>query len=226
MNSYSTPMLASIPPVMPNEFTGDQKKTGELGYIYESLACYYLACIGIKAEIRDGDGYDLFCESPDGSTFKAEVKARFGWIKKDWNPLYNFTGLKSKERSDVFIFINARTNHLVIKFKNEMKGFLIAGNCVIPGKDFSDYQTQKSLKKLADAAGAVDPKAPIMEADEEETARLTSDWLRKNADKIQTMQDAGLSRQDIATMFLVPVHTLDYIKRDHGQQSTSQPTSH
>jgi len=232
MNSYSTPRLASIPPVMPNEFTGDRSKTHQLGYIYESLACYYLACIGIKAEVKDGDGYDLLCESPDGSFFKAEVKASSGWIQDNWKPVYNYAGLKNKETSSVFIFMNATTNHCVIKFKNEMGNAFISGSFNVTSKDFSDYQTQLALKKLADVAGVVNPDAPIMEADEEEKAQLTRDWLFQNADKIQTMQDAGLSGNDIAEMFSVTrkyVFSIKYvndIKCNPNKQSISQLSLH
>jgi len=224
MNSYSTPMLASIPPVMPNEFVGIPKQSRKFGYIYECLACYYLACIGIKAEVKDGDGYDLLCESPDGSIFRAEVKSSSGEAQGSrvgCTPRHRFNGLANKQLSSVFIFIDAKTNHCVILFKNEMRNSLTSGSFHISNSDFSDYRTQQALKKLADIAGVVNPDAPIMEADEEETARLTRDWLNQNADKIQTMQDAGLSFLDIATMFSVSVATTKGIKYKHKQQFTS-----
>ena len=45
-----------------------------VGRIYEHLACYYLSSVGITAEIKDGAGYDLLCETPNGVFFKVEVK--------------------------------------------------------------------------------------------------------------------------------------------------------
>jgi len=125
-----------------NEIRVDWKPVGR---IYEHLACYYLSSVGIAAEIKDGSGYDLLCETPNGVFFKVEVKS----VSHGENGKLR-CHVKNKQVSDVLFIINRDTNFLVIKYKSE---FVNASRVELSKINFTAEKTQSNLRWLAKVAG-------------------------------------------------------------------------
>ena len=125
-----------------NEIRVDWKP---IGRIYEHLACYYLSSVGIAAEIKDGSGYDLLCETPNGVFFKVEVKS----VSHGENGKLR-CHVKNKQVSDVLFIINRDTNFLVIKYKSE---FVNASRIELSKINFTAEKTQSNLRWLAKVAG-------------------------------------------------------------------------
>jgi len=116
-----------------------------VGRIYEHLACYYLSSVGIAAEIKDGSGYDLLCETPNGVFFKVEVKS----VSHGENGKLR-CHVKNKQVSDVLFIINRDTNFLVIKYRSE---FVNASRIELSKINFTAEKTQSNLRWLAMVAG-------------------------------------------------------------------------
>ena len=116
-----------------------------VGRIYEHLACYYLSSVGITAEIKDGAGYDLLCETPNGVFFKVEVKS----VSHGENGKLR-CHVKNKQVSDVLFVINRNTNFLAIKYRSE---FINASRIELSKIHFTAEKTQSNLRWLAKVAG-------------------------------------------------------------------------
>ena len=148
-------------PILSEHSEDGQTDWRAIGRIYEHLACYYLSSVGIAAEIKDGAGYDLLCETPTGAFFKVEVKSSTCRINRHWSrqrkcyydreyQSYRI-GVKNKGISDVLIIICRETNFLVIKYKAEFTG---KQNLQIKDTAFTAEKTQRHLRWLAKVAGS------------------------------------------------------------------------
>jgi hypothetical protein len=170
-----------------------------VGRIYEHLACYYLSSVGFKSEIKDAAGYDILCECPNGNFFKVEVKSSTPRIRNSENfSTFKYQGLRNKASADVFMFFDRTTNHMLLKFADEI-------DCSGPsqrnfsGTNFSDYNTQKSLARLGsfvpkDKYSYTPPQA-------EEEVKLNRAWALDNMATIHKLKDQGIWQSTISKIF-------------------------
>jgi hypothetical protein len=169
-----------------------------IGRIYEHLACYYLSTVGFKAEIKDAAGYDILCECPDGKFFRVEVKSSTprnytGRVKQE----INFSGLRNKARADVFMFFDRNTNHMVIKFADELD---ISGDYKsFTMLSFSDYHTQTSLAKLTSYVPG--NELSYVSPSPDEALKLNRDWVLDNIDLVHQMKNKGIWQSTISKLF-------------------------
>ena len=200
---WSIPRLVEIPPAsIHNE--GDVKDWSAIGRIYEHLACYYLSSIGFKAELRDAAGYDILAECPDGKFFKVEVKSSTprnhkGRTKQD----ISFSGMRNKAVSDLFMFFDRNTNHMVIKFAEEID--FSRNNIYFTTLCFSAYHTQASLAKLT--SYIPDNKLSYVAPSAEEETQLNRNWVLDNMDVVHEMRSAGVWTSSINKMFGLSSYT-------------------
>ena len=148
-------------PILSEHSEDGQPNWKAIGRIYEHLACYYLSSVGIAAEIKDGAGYDLLCETPTGAFFKVEVKSSTSQQRHQWSPRLKCyydrkyqsycIPVKNKGISDVLIIICRETNFLVIKYKAEFTG---KNGLHIKDTSFTAEKTQRHLRWLAKVAGS------------------------------------------------------------------------
>lgn len=160
MISLTNETQVSIP-ILSEHSEDGQPNWKAIGRIYEHLACYYLSSVGIAAEIKDGAGYDLLCETPTGAFFKVEVKSSISHQRHQWSPRLKCyydrkyqsycIPVKNKGISDVLIIICRETNFLVIKYKAEFTG---KNGLHIKDTAFTAEKTQRHLRWLAKVAGS------------------------------------------------------------------------
>ena len=117
-----------------------------IGRIYEHLACYYLSSVGIAAEIKDGAGYDLLCETPTGAFFKVEVKS----VSLGHNGRLR-CHVGNKQISDALFLIDRDTNFLIVKYRPQ---FMKYNRLEVQPTAFTAEKTQRHLRWLAKVAGS------------------------------------------------------------------------
>ena len=186
---------------IPTVATHDENEVTDwsaVGRIYEHLACYYLSTVGFKAEIKDAAGYDILCECPDGKFFRVEVKSstsrlNTGRLKQQ----INFSGLRNKARADVFMFFDRNTNHMVIKFADELD--ISGGAKSFTMLSFSDYHTQASLAKLTSYAPG--NELSYVSPSPDEALKLNRDWILDNIDLVHQMKSKGIWQSTISKLF-------------------------
>tara|TARA_R110002033_G_C3792049_1_gene230408 strand:+ start:42 stop:716 length:675 start_codon:yes stop_codon:yes gene_type:complete len=172
----------------------DVKNWSAIGRIYEHLACYYLSSVGFKAEIKDAAGYDILAECPDGNFFKVEVKSSTPRSDKS---IINYGGMSNKACADVFMFFDRTTNHMLLKFAEEI-------NCSLESRGFSpsafsDYNTQKSLSRLG---GFVpEDKLSYVSPLPQEAVKLNRAWVLANMDMIHKLRNNGIWSPAITKLF-------------------------
>jgi len=200
---WSIPRFVEIPPAsIHNE--GDVKDWSAIGRIYEHLACYYLSSIGFKAEVRDAAGYDILAECPDGKFFKVEVKSSTPRNNKSRTKQdISFSGMRNKAVSDLFMFFDRNTNHMVIKFAEEID--FSRNNIYFTTLCFSDYHTQASLAKLT--SYIPDNKLSYVAPSAEEETQLNRNWVLDNMDVVHEMRSAGVWTSSINKMFGLSSYT-------------------
>ena len=200
---WSIPRLVEIPPAsIHNE--GDVKDWSAIGRIYEHLACYYLSSIGFKAEVRDAAGYDILAECPDGKFFKVEVKSSTPRNNKSRTKQdISFSGMRNKAVSDLFMFFDRNTNHMVIKFAEEID--FSRNTIYFTTLCFSDYHTQASLAKLT--SYIPDNKLSYVAPSAEEETQLNRNWVLDNMDVVHEMRSAGVWTSSINKMFGLSSYT-------------------
>jgi hypothetical protein len=200
---WSIPRLVEIPPAsIHNE--DDVKDWSAIGRIYEHLACYYLSSIGFKAEVRDAAGYDILAECPDGKFFKVEVKSSTPRNNKSRTKQdISFSGMRNKAVSDLFMFFDRNTNHMVIKFAEEID--FSRHTIYFTTLCFSDYHTQASLAKLT--SYIPDNKLSYVAPSAEEETQLNRNWVLDNMDVVHEMRSAGVWTSSINKMFGLSSYT-------------------
>ena len=190
----------------------DVKDWAAIGRIYEHLACYYLSAAGFKAEIKDAAGYDILCECPDGKFFKVEVKSstprerRTDTCNRTQGSM-NFAGMRNKAIADVFMFFDRTTNHMHLKFAEEVD-CSVNHKCLTTNV-FSDYHTQLGLSKLSSFVPG-DDLAFISPSPEEEL-KLNRDWVLDNVDLVHQMKSEGIGYNIISEVF--NLGSFEWIKR-------------
>ena len=175
-----------------------------VGRIYEHLACYYLSSAGFKAEIKDAAGYDLLCECPSGKFFKVEVKSSSGKLlaacssrNKRTSRAFCFNGIQTKSAADLFMFFDRKTNHMVVKTRDEMGD--LKDSIEISPFDFSEYQTNHHLLRIKSFIGS-DDNAYIFPTKETEL-RLNRGWVRDNMEIVEDLKDRGVLTSAMSKMF-------------------------
>ena len=138
-------MQVSIP-ILSEHSEDGQPDWRAIGRIYEHLACYYLSSVGIAAEIKDGAGYDLLCETPNGVFFKVEVKS----VSLGENGRLR-CHVGNKQISDALFLIDRDTNFLIVKYKPE---FMRYDRLEVRPIAFTAEKTQRHLRWLAKVAGS------------------------------------------------------------------------
>ena len=171
-----------------------------VGRIYEHLACYYLSSVGFKSEIKDAAGYDILCECPNGNFFKVEVKSSTPRCRNNENySIIKFQGLRNKASADVFMFFDRTTNHMLLKFADEIDCSGRGERHFSCNNHFSEYNTQKSLARL----GSFIPKDKYSYTPplEEESVKLNRAWASDNMDTIHKLKDQGIWQSTISKIF-------------------------
>ena len=197
MIDWAVNRRVTIPPVSVHD-EDEVTNWASIGRIYEHLACYYLSTVGFKAEIKDAAGYDILCECPDGKFFRVEVKSSTprndpDRVKKE----INFSGLRRKARADVFMFFDRNTNHMIIKFADELD--ISGDNKSFTMLSFSDYHTQTSLAKLTSYVPG--NELSYVSPSSDEALKLNRDWVLDNIDLVHQMKSKGIWQSTISKLF-------------------------
>ena len=200
---WSIPRLVKIPPASTHD-EGDVNDWSAIGRIYEHLACYYLSSIGFKAEVKDAAGYDILAECPAGNFFKVEIKSSTHRNQKGRaKQTISFSGMRNKAVSDVFMFFDRNTNHMSIKFPEEID--FSRDRITFTTLGFSDYHTQASLAKLT--SYTPDNKLSYVTPSVEEETQLNRNWVLDNMDLVNEMRSAGVWTSSINKMFGLSSYT-------------------
>ena len=133
-------------PILSEHSEDGQPNWMAIGRIYEHLACYYLSSVGIAAEIKDGAGYDLLCETPTGAFFKVEVKS----VSLGHNGRLR-CHVGNKQISDALFLIDRDTNFLIVKYRPQ---FMKYNRLEVQPTAFTAEKTQRHLRWLAKVAGS------------------------------------------------------------------------